>query len=240
MQHPLRKKSSMNNVPCDFSFTVMLLGDSCTGKTCVLVRFKDGTFLNNNFISTVGIDYRNKIIPVDGKQVKLQIFDTAGQERFRSVTSAYYRDADALLLVYDIANRLSFENIRNWLGQIKDFAKDNVMVTLIGNKCDLAAQRKVTVKEAQELAATPHAAVYGQVHRPSTDGSHRSRDHREDVGPDLLLLIHLIPSLHSSIKHNSTLGQHLSKLYHHSIVYVQPVCLDSDQIHCLIRCARFS
>ncbi|GMR61707.1 hypothetical protein PMAYCL1PPCAC_31902 [Pristionchus mayeri] len=153
MEPPLRKKSSMNNVPVDFSFTVMLLGDSCTGKTCVLVRFKDGTFLNNNFISTVGIDYRNKIIPVDGKQVKLQIFDTAGQERFRSVTSAYYRDADALLLVFDVANRLSFENIRNWLGQIKDFAKDNVMVTLIGNKCDLAAQRKVTVKEAQELAA---------------------------------------------------------------------------------------
>ncbi|KAF8354943.1 rab-37 [Pristionchus pacificus] len=152
MDRPPRKKSSMNNVPVDFSFTVMLLGDSCTGKTCVLVRFKDGTFLNNNFISTVGIDYRNKIIPVDGKQVKLQIFDTAGQERFRSVTSAYYRDADALLLVFDVANRLSFENIRNWLGQIKDFAKDNVMVTLIGNKCDLAPQRKVTIKEAQELA----------------------------------------------------------------------------------------
>ncbi|GMT36746.1 hypothetical protein PFISCL1PPCAC_28043, partial [Pristionchus fissidentatus] len=153
MDPPLRKKSSMNNMPCDYSFTVMLLGDSCTGKTCILVRFKDGTFLNNNFISTVGIDYRNKMIPVDGKQVKLQIFDTAGQERFRSVTSAYYRDADALLLVFDVANRLSFENIRNWLGQIKDFAKDNVMVTLVGNKCDLASQRKISVKEAQELAA---------------------------------------------------------------------------------------
>ncbi|KHJ98656.1 Ras family protein [Oesophagostomum dentatum] len=90
----------------------MLLGDSCTGKTCLLVRYKDGAFLNNNFISTVGIDYRNKVIEIDNKKVKLQIWDTAGQERFRSVTAAYYRDADALLLVFDVSSRSSFENVR--------------------------------------------------------------------------------------------------------------------------------
>uniref|UniRef100_A0AC35GKL0 Uncharacterized protein n=1 Tax=Panagrolaimus sp. PS1159 TaxID=55785 RepID=A0AC35GKL0_9BILA len=90
----------------------MLLGDSCTGKTCLLIRFKDGTFMNNNFISTVGIDYRNKLVEVDKYKVKLQIWDTAGQERFRSITSSYYRDADALLLVFDVTSRPSFENIR--------------------------------------------------------------------------------------------------------------------------------
>ncbi|KAF6126766.1 RAB26, member RAS oncogene family [Phyllostomus discolor] len=71
----------------------MLVGDSGVGKTCLLVRFKDGAFLAGTFISTVGIDFRNKVLDVDGMKVKLQIWDTAGQERFRSVTHAYYRDA---------------------------------------------------------------------------------------------------------------------------------------------------
>ncbi|XP_069426838.1 ras-related protein Rab-26 isoform X3 [Ovis canadensis] len=77
----------------DVAFKVMLVGDSGVGKTCLLVRFKDGAFLAGTFISTVGIDFRNKVVDVDGMKVKLQIWDTAGQERFRSVTHAYYRDA---------------------------------------------------------------------------------------------------------------------------------------------------
>ncbi|KAM4843122.1 ras-related protein Rab-37 isoform 2-T2 [Thomomys bottae] len=93
-------------------FTVMLLGDSGVGKTCFLIQFKDGAFLSGTFIATVGIDFRNKVVTVDGTRVKLQIWDTAGQERFRSVTHAYYRDAQALLLLYDITNKSSFDNIR--------------------------------------------------------------------------------------------------------------------------------
>ncbi|KAI4566993.1 hypothetical protein MJG53_015670 [Ovis ammon polii x Ovis aries] len=105
-------------VPGSFSatvgigFTVMLLGDSGVGKTCLLIRFRDGAFLSGTFIATVGIDFRNKVVTVDGVRVKLQIWDTAGQERFRSVTHAYYRDAQALLLLYDITNKSSFDNIR--------------------------------------------------------------------------------------------------------------------------------
>uniref|UniRef100_A0A914YA69 Uncharacterized protein n=1 Tax=Panagrolaimus superbus TaxID=310955 RepID=A0A914YA69_9BILA len=132
----------------------MLLGDSCTGKTCLLIRFKDGTFMNNNFISTVGIDYRNKLVEVDKYKVKLQIWDTAGQERFRSITSSYYRDADALLLVFDVTSRPSFENIRNWLGQVREYANDHVQITLVGNKIDLSAQRKVKADEARQLASS--------------------------------------------------------------------------------------
>ncbi|XP_022182135.1 ras-related protein Rab-37-like isoform X4 [Myzus persicae] len=78
---------------CDWFFKVMVLGDSGVGKTCLLVRFRDDMFLGGNYISTVGVDFRNKIISVDDSKVKLQIWDTAGQERFRSVTHAYYRDA---------------------------------------------------------------------------------------------------------------------------------------------------
>ncbi|KAH7732216.1 Rab8 [Aphelenchoides avenae] len=108
--------------------------------------------MNNNFISTVGIDYRNKLVEVDKYKVKLQIWDTAGQERFRSITSSYYRDADALLLVFDVTNRTSFENIRNWLAQVREYAKDSVQIILVGNKTDLSSQRKVKADEARQLA----------------------------------------------------------------------------------------
>ncbi|XP_022450238.1 ras-related protein Rab-26 isoform X9 [Delphinapterus leucas] len=98
----------------DVAFKVMLVGDSGVGKTCLLVRFKDGAFLAGTFISTVGIDFRNKVLDVDGMKVKLQIWDTAGQERFRSVTHAYYRDAHALLLLYDVTNKASFDSIQEY------------------------------------------------------------------------------------------------------------------------------
>ncbi|KAK3552322.1 hypothetical protein QTP86_010370 [Hemibagrus guttatus] len=90
--HPSRPSVSSSEF-YDVAFKVMLVGDSGVGKTCLLVRFKDGAFLAGSFISTVGIDFRNKVLDIDGVKVKLQIWDTAGQERFRSVTHAYYRDA---------------------------------------------------------------------------------------------------------------------------------------------------
>ncbi|XP_026461391.1 ras-related protein Rab-37-like [Ctenocephalides felis] len=133
-------------------FTVMLLGDSGVGKTCLLVRFRDGTFLSGNFISTVGIDFRNKIVLVDQSRVKLQIWDTAGQERFRSVTHAYYRDAHALLLLYDVTNKTSFDNIRAWLGEIREYAQDDVVIMLIGNKADCGPERQVKKEEGERLA----------------------------------------------------------------------------------------
>ncbi|CAG9585666.1 unnamed protein product [Danaus chrysippus] len=131
---------------------VMLLGDSGVGKTCMLVRFRDGTFLAGNYISTVGIDFRNKVVTVDGIKVKLQIWDTAGQERFRSVTHAYYRDAHALLLLYDVTNKTSFDNIRAWLGEIREYAQDDVVIMLLGNKSDSGLERAVRREEGQRLA----------------------------------------------------------------------------------------
>ncbi|XP_068100432.1 ras-related protein Rab-26 isoform X2 [Hyperolius riggenbachi] len=145
----------------DIAFKVMLVGDSGVGKTCLLVRFKDGAFLAGSFISTVGIDFRapptflninpshpvtncaktenstidnNKVLNVDGVKVKLQIWDTAGQERFRSVTHAYYRDAHALLLLYDVTSKSSFDNIQAWLTEIHEYAQKDVVIMLLGNK----------------------------------------------------------------------------------------------------------
>nr|CAD7399229.1 unnamed protein product [Timema cristinae] len=137
---------------CCECLQVMLLGDSGVGKTCLLVRFRDGLFLSGNFISTVGIDFRNKVVVVDQSKVKLQIWDTAGQERFRSVTHAYYRDAHALLLLYDVTNKTSFDNIRAWLGEIREYAQDDVVIMLLGNKADCGSERLVRKEDGERLA----------------------------------------------------------------------------------------
>uniref|UniRef100_A0A8C3F1T8 small monomeric GTPase n=1 Tax=Chrysemys picta bellii TaxID=8478 RepID=A0A8C3F1T8_CHRPI len=131
---PSRPSLSSSGEFYDVAFKVMLVGDSGVGKTCLLVRFKDGAFLAGSFISTVGIDFRNKVLNVDAVKVKLQIWDTAGQERFRSVTHAYYRDAHALLLLYDVTNRASFDNIQAWLTEIHEYAQQDVVLMLLGNK----------------------------------------------------------------------------------------------------------
>ncbi|XP_034526498.1 ras-related protein Rab-26 isoform X4 [Ailuropoda melanoleuca] len=117
----------------------MLVGDSGVGKTCLLVRFKDGAFLAGTFISTVGIDFRNKVLDVDGMKVKLQIWDTAGQERFRSVTHAYYRDAHA-------------SPPQAWLTEIQEYAQHNVVLMLLGNKVDSAQERVVKREDGEKLA----------------------------------------------------------------------------------------
>ncbi|XP_070171735.1 ras-related protein Rab-37 isoform X2 [Polyergus mexicanus] len=133
-------------------FTVMLLGDSGVGKTCLLTRFRDGRFLSGNYITTVGIDFRNKVVTVDDTPIKLQIWDTAGQERFRSVTHAYYRDAHALLLLYDVTNKTSYDNIRAWLSEIREHANEDVVIMLLGNKSDCGTERIVKREDGERLA----------------------------------------------------------------------------------------
>ncbi|KAL1140687.1 hypothetical protein AAG570_000617 [Ranatra chinensis] len=152
-QQQQQQQQQHNTEPCDLVCKVMLLGDSGVGKTCILVRFRDNLFLSGNFISTVGIDFRNKVVCVDDVKVKLQIWDTAGQERFRSVTHAYYRDAHALLLLYDVTNKTSFDNIRAWLGEIKEYAQDDVVIMLLGNKSDCHnSDRTVRREDGERLA----------------------------------------------------------------------------------------
>ncbi|XP_046352423.1 ras-related protein Rab-37-like isoform X4 [Haliotis rufescens] len=148
----LHRQTSCQSSEFQASCKVMLIGDSGVGKTCLLVRFKDGTFLSGSFISTVGIDFRNKVVDVEGTKVKLQIWDTAGQERFRSITRAYYRDANALLLLYDVTNKASFDNIRAWLAEINEYAQEDVVIMLLGNKADIAGERVIRREDGERLA----------------------------------------------------------------------------------------
>jgi len=135
----------------DFLIKLLLIGDSGVGKSCLLLRFSEDQF-TPSFITTIGIDFKIKTIDLDGKKIKLQIWDTAGQERFRTITTAYYRGAMGILLVYDVTDEQSFANIRNWIRNIEQHAADNVNKVLIGNKADMAGEKKVETTRGQALA----------------------------------------------------------------------------------------
>jgi Ras-related protein Rab-8A len=142
---------SRPNAAYDFLIKLLLIGDSGVGKSCLLLRFSDDSF-TTSFITTIGIDFKIKTIELDGKRIKLQIWDTAGQERFRTITTAYYRGAMGILLVYDVTDKQSFENIRNWIKNIEQHAADNVDKILIGNKCDMIKDKVVDSAQGQNLA----------------------------------------------------------------------------------------
>ncbi|WVZ04440.1 hypothetical protein V8G54_025246 [Vigna mungo] len=144
----------------DYLIKLLLIGDSGVGKSCLLLRFSDGSF-TTSFITTIGIDFKIRTIELDGKRIKLQIWDTAGQERFRTITTAYYRGAMGILLVYDVTDEASFSskvlncylNIRNWIRNIEQHASDNVNKILVGNKADMdESKRVVPTSKGQELA----------------------------------------------------------------------------------------
>ncbi|ELK26690.1 Ras-related protein Rab-8A [Myotis davidii] len=152
----------------DYLFKLLLIGDSGVGKTCVLFRFSEDTF-NSSFISTIGIDFKIRTIELDGKRIKLQRLDTAGQERFRTITTAYYRGAmvriahsfsgtslsppaHGNMLVYDITNEKSFDNIRNWIRNIEEHASADVEKMILGNKCDVNDKRQVSKERGEKLA----------------------------------------------------------------------------------------
>ncbi|CAH2293381.1 ras-related Rab-8A [Pelobates cultripes] len=135
----------------DYLFKLLLIGDSGVGKTCVLFRFSEDAF-NSTFISTIGIDFKIRTIELDGKRIKLQIWDTAGQERFRTITTAYYRGAMGIMLVYDITNEKSFDNIKNWIRNIEEHASADVEKMILGNKCDVNEKRQVSKEKGEKLA----------------------------------------------------------------------------------------
>ncbi|XP_053560407.1 ras-related protein Rab-13 [Bombina bombina] len=135
----------------DHLFKLLLIGDSGVGKTCLIVRFSEDSF-NSTYISTIGIDFKIRTTEIQGKKIKLQVWDTAGQERFKTITTAYYRGAMGIILVYDITDERSFENIQNWMKSIKENAAAGVERMLLGNKCDIESKRKVPKERGEKLA----------------------------------------------------------------------------------------
>uniref|UniRef100_A0A3Q2WLL5 RAB1A, member RAS oncogene family b n=1 Tax=Haplochromis burtoni TaxID=8153 RepID=A0A3Q2WLL5_HAPBU len=154
----------------DYLFKLLLIGDSGVGKSCLLLRFavsfapkankgcffkflasSDDTY-TESYISTIGVDFKIRTIELDGKTIKLQIWDTAGQERFRTITSSYYRGAHGIIVVYDVTDQESFNNVKQWLQEIDRYASENVNKLLVGNKCDLTTKKVVDYTTAKEFA----------------------------------------------------------------------------------------
>ncbi|KAE8711129.1 Ras-related protein Rab11A [Hibiscus syriacus] len=139
------------NQKIDYVFKVVLIGDSAVGKSQLLARFSRNQFSLDSK-ATIGVEFQTKTLVVDNKTVKAQIWDTAGQERYRAVTSAYYRGAVGAMLVYDMTKRQSFDNMARWLEELRGNADKNIVVMLIGNKCDLGNLRAVPMEDAQGFA----------------------------------------------------------------------------------------
>ncbi|KAL6503825.1 Ras-related protein RABD2a [Orobanche gracilis] len=137
-------------ITCDYLFKLLLIGDSGVGKSCLLLRFADDSYLDS-YISTIGVDFKIRTVEQDGKTIKLQIWDTAGQERFRTITSSYYRGAHGIIIVYDVTDQESFNNVKQWLSEIDRYASDSVNKLLVGNKSDLV-NRVVSYDTAKAFA----------------------------------------------------------------------------------------
>ena len=135
----------------DYFIKVVLVGNSAVGKSSLMMRFADDQF-KETYLNTIGVDFRFKTIKVDGARVKVQIWDTAGQEKFRTITSTYYKGADSVVLVYDMTNEKSFKEIENyWVDEIKQHIDDIGSFMVIGNKSDLASKKCVDTEMASQL-----------------------------------------------------------------------------------------
>ena len=145
------KPAASSATQFDHLFKILLIGDSGVGKTCLMFRFSDSKF-QESYISTIGVDFKMKTLQVDEKKIRLQIWDTAGQERFRTITSSYYRGANGIIVIFDITEEDSFENVKHWLSEIERYATDGVVKMLVGNKCDMVEQRAVERAIAEEVA----------------------------------------------------------------------------------------
>jgi len=135
----------------DYLFKFIIIGDEAVGKTCLLLQFTDKRYRTTHQV-TVGVEFGSKTIEVGGKHIKLQCWDTAGQDRFRSIVRSYYRGAAGALLVYDITRRESFEHVSTWLAEARNHADAELVLTLVGNKCDRSADRQVPYEEGHAFA----------------------------------------------------------------------------------------
>ena len=134
----------------DYIFKIVLIGDTCVGKSCILVRFSDDVF-SENYVTTIGVDFRFKTMIIKNKIAKIQIWDTAGQERYRSITTAYYRGAAAIIICCDSTNKDSFYNLNNWIDEIAKYTDRDVDKLILMNKCDLVENRQIDKSEISKF-----------------------------------------------------------------------------------------
>ena len=138
-------------------FKVVLIGDMKVGKTNIVSRYIKNEF-NKDSMSTIGVEFGSKELVIEGHNVKVQIWDTAGQEKYKSITNAYYKGAKGAFVVYDITNKNSFDNADNWLNNLRASVDKKCSIILIGNKSDLEDKREVSIEQGEEKAKNSEIA----------------------------------------------------------------------------------
>ena len=152
----------------EIKYKLIVIGDENVGKTSILNRFKNNQF-SPEYEPTVGLDFQSIPILIDDQSVTLLLYDTAGQEKFKSLIPLYTNEANIILLIYDISNKESFENIGKWFDSLNNINKEEVVFALVGNKSDLDFNRKVTKEEAESYAKE-HNYVFQEVSALSAEG----------------------------------------------------------------------
>ena len=132
-------------------FKIIFLGDQCVGKSSILNRFYQDKF-EPDYQATIGLDFHSKNVEINGSSVRLLLYDTAGQEKFKSLIPMYIRDANIIIVVYDISNKDSFTHTEHWVNETKDLKREDAIFVLVGNKIDLEDKRAVTKKEGEDFA----------------------------------------------------------------------------------------
>ena len=167
----------MKTTDSELVYKILLLGDSEVGKSCFLMRYSDNIFVEN-YITTIGLDYKLKYVQLDsGETIKVQLWDTAGQDRYRTIAKNYYKGSHGILLLYDITKENSFENIREWVQNIREEVYEKAIIFLIGNKIDKKNERKITTEQGQKLAA--------EYNLPFFEASAKSGENVEEIFKNL-------------------------------------------------------
>ena len=134
---------------------LLVIGDSSVGKTSLITRYTNGTF-KEEYLATVGLDYYSKNEEINNQAIQIKLWDTAGQERFKALTQNYFRNAEGVLLAFDVTNEESFNNLKDWISSIKiNMEAKNIFLPLIvvGNKIDMENDREITKEEAEKFAS---------------------------------------------------------------------------------------
>jgi small GTP-binding protein len=142
---------SLKEINSRFLFKYIIIGDSFVGKSKILLRYVNNTY-NENFVITIGAEFGAKTINIDDQEIRIQIWDTAGMENFKSITRSYYKNSLCAIIVYDITNKDSFKNVLKWIEDCKNFSPKEILFVLIGNKCDLSEKREVNEEEGKKIA----------------------------------------------------------------------------------------
>ena len=149
----------MKEVNFNYLYKYIVIGDSFVGKSCIVAKYIHGGF-DEEFKTTIGIEFGSKDLTINGKVYRIQIWDTAGQETFRSITRAYYKNSVCSFIVYDVTNRQSFLNVQDWFNECKKQTPKTAMMVLVGNKIDLNNKREVSYEEGENFAKNNSMLFY--------------------------------------------------------------------------------